>query len=341
MSIFNEDKSGNTNFEIKSILMNNINKLQEGKKFIDVKKINLQEEGNKDKPIIKPMSINDSGYLPVSNLSSRKEYKNFEKPIDKFTEKNVADTQDKVFKEKVFLKERVGNKSDSRKIFINQSNKNKRKYSYLNNFVTTSKYTIYDFLPFSLLLQFKRYANIYFLCIAVLQSIPAISPMNASTAIAPLVFVLFISIIREGLEDYERHVSDQHENEDKVLIYQGNGFKTDLSKNIEVGDIIKVNEYGIVPADFILLACNNLSKIAYIETANLDGEKNLKPKFCIPNVYSIYKDGENECIRTRGKIICDKPKSDLNNFIGRLRLSSKNEFSLGIKQFLFKGTNRF
>ena len=116
MSIFNEDKSGNTNFEIKSILMNNINKLQEGKKFIDVKKINLQEEGNKDKPIIKPMSINDSGYLPVSNLSSRKEYKNFEKPIDKFTEKNVADTQDKVFKEKVFLKERVGNKSDSRKI---------------------------------------------------------------------------------------------------------------------------------------------------------------------------------------------------------------------------------
>ena len=88
MSIFNEDKSGNTNFEIK-ILMNNINKLQEGKKFIDVKKINLQEEGNKDKPIIKPMSINDSGYLPVSNLSSRKEYKNFEKPIDKFTEKNV------------------------------------------------------------------------------------------------------------------------------------------------------------------------------------------------------------------------------------------------------------
>ena len=148
-------------------------------------------------------------------------------------------------------------------------------------------------------------------------------------------------MIREGVEDYDRHISDEKENEDKVLRYQVNSFKEDFSKNIEVGDIIKVMEYNIIPADILLLACNNLSKIAYIETANLDGEKNLKPKFCVPHAFNIYKDAESECIRARGKILCDRPKSDLNNFNGRLKLSIKNEFSIGIKQFLYKGIDIF
>lgn len=50
----------------------------------------------------------------------------------------------------------------------------------------------------SLLLQFERLANIYFLIIAVLQSIPAISPLGPLTAWAPLIVVLGISMLREG-----------------------------------------------------------------------------------------------------------------------------------------------
>jgi hypothetical protein len=57
--------------------------------------------------------------------------------------------------------------------------------------------------------QFKRLANIYFLTIAVLQSIPIISPLTSVTAIVPLVFVLAISMIREGIEDYIRYKSDR------------------------------------------------------------------------------------------------------------------------------------
>jgi len=53
----------------------------------------------------------------------------------------------------------------------------------------------------SLFNQFKRYANIYFLVVAILQSIPAISPLNPLSAIAPLVFVISLSMIREGYED--------------------------------------------------------------------------------------------------------------------------------------------
>lgn len=74
-----------------------------------------------------------------------------------------------------------------------------------SNFVRTSKYRWYDFLPSThpinaeaLVLQFKRLANIYFLIIAVLQTIPIISPLGPLTAWAPLIVVLGISIVREG-----------------------------------------------------------------------------------------------------------------------------------------------
>ena len=63
---------------------------------------------------------------------------------------------------------------------------------YESNYISTTKYTLYNFLPLSLLGQFKRYANIYFLVMAILQCIPAISPLNPISSIAPLVFVISV-----------------------------------------------------------------------------------------------------------------------------------------------------
>ena len=81
----------------------------------------------------------------------------------------------------------------------------RNKIQFESNFVRTSKYRWYDFLPSNLsltleamILQFKRLAYIYFLIIAVLQTIPIISPLGPLTAWAPLIVVLGISIIREG-----------------------------------------------------------------------------------------------------------------------------------------------
>ena len=56
--------------------------------------------------------------------------------------------------------------------------------------------------------QFKREANVYFLLQAILNSIPQVSAMNPITAWSPLAFVLGVSMLREGLEDYQRYKSD-------------------------------------------------------------------------------------------------------------------------------------
>ena len=80
---------------------------------------------------------------------------------------------------------------------------------YPKNYVKTTKYTLLSFIPKALILQFKRLANIYFLVIAILQSIPTISPLNPFTAWLPLIFVLFVSMAREGYEDYLRYREDK------------------------------------------------------------------------------------------------------------------------------------
>lgn len=69
-------------------------------------------------------------------------------------------------------------------------------HCFPTNFISTAKYTAISFLPLAILLQFKRYANIYFLVTAILQSIPQISPLSSATAWAPLIFVVGLSVLR-------------------------------------------------------------------------------------------------------------------------------------------------
>ena len=229
-------------------------------------------------------------------------------------------------------------KKDYRKIYLNQSIKNQKKFKYRDNFIKTSRYNCINFLPLSLFHQFKRNANIYFLVIAISQCFPIFSSMHPATALAPLIVVLLVSMAREGIEDYYKHLNDEKENMETVMQYKGGEYKKELSKNLQVGDIIKIEEYNIFPADILILSCSNLNKMAYIETANLDGEKNLKPKFCIGSTFNIFKDANN-IVRIRGKILCDKPNSDLNVFNGRIKLTSSIDIAVSIKQLLLKGMN--
>ncbi|EGR32202.1 phospholipid-translocating p-type flippase family protein, putative [Ichthyophthirius multifiliis] len=179
------------------------------------------------------------------------------------------------------------------KINIKKEDKNK-KTQFPSNFIVSSHYTIYNFLPLSLLLQFQRHANIYFLFIAILQSIPIVSPLNPVSAIFPLVFVLGLSIIREGLEDYYRHKYDKQVNSSistQLILDENNKFyeQNITWANVEVGNLIKVKNNESFPADLLVLDSAFENGICYIETGALDGEKNLKQKQAIKETIQIFK----------------------------------------------------
>lgn len=71
-----------------------------------------------------------------------------------------------------------------------------------NNFIITSKYTLLTFLPLNLLEQFQRLANFYFLCLLLLQLIPAISSLTPVTTALPLIGVLMLTASKDAYDDY-------------------------------------------------------------------------------------------------------------------------------------------
>ena len=59
------------------------------------------------------------------------------------------------------------NKSNTRVLHVNDSIRNVQ-YDYRSNYIRTTKYTKWSFFPLSLINQFRRAANVYFLIVATL-----------------------------------------------------------------------------------------------------------------------------------------------------------------------------
>lgn len=51
-----------------------------------------------------------------------------------------------------------------------------------------------------------------------------------------------------------------------------------LWKDLRVGDLVHLSNNEIVPADMVLLRSSDPSGLCYLDTCNLDGESNLKPR---------------------------------------------------------------
>jgi len=239
--------------------------------------------------------------------------------------------------------------------FINNNIKNKE-FKLHDNTITTNKYSLITFIPKGLLIQFFRLSNIYFLFTAIIQSIPLISPLTSVTSIVPLIFVLGVSLIREGIEDLSRHNYDNLNNEEEVIVLRDNKFVKTKSKTLRNGEIILVYENKSIPTDMILIDSGFSEGICYVETSSLDGEKTLKLK-----VSNKYTKGfiSNDIKVNKGveKVVCDEkylfngfirinwPNADLNyvNGIVHTVFEKEGEFidqeiNISINDFLLKGS---
>ena len=151
---------------------------------------------------------------------------------------------------------------------------------FRDNTISTTKYTLITFLPLNLAQQFMKIANLYFLFLCILQMIPNVTISNRiPTILPPLAFIVFLSMIKDAFEDYKRYKSDQEENTKQCFVLRNKKFVRSDWKDVNAGDLIKVNKDSFFPADLILLASSEFRKgQCFIETKNLDGETNLKSK---------------------------------------------------------------
>jgi len=234
------------------------------------------------------------------------------------------------------------------KFYINNTTSNISIYNYKNNKIDTTKYTIFTFLPKALFLQFVRLANIYFLICAILQCIPIISPLSPATAVVPLVIVLSVSIIREGIEDYSRASLDKQQNNEETTAYRDHNWEKITSGELYVGEIVEVLQDNTFPADLILIDSELPGGICFIETGTLDGEKTLKQKEAPKETREKFKENNEKIQKFEifGEVIADMPNPALYQLNGRMELSYKisseknteiYKIPLDAKQLLLKG----
>jgi len=87
-----------------------------------------------------------------------------------------------------------------------------------NNRIFTSHYTWYNFIPKNLFEQFRSVANFYFLVLVILQLLPQFQYGSSPiTTAAPMLFIVGVTALRAGFEDYKRHEADHNRNWMKTI----------------------------------------------------------------------------------------------------------------------------
>uniref|UniRef100_A0AAR2LLV8 Phospholipid-transporting ATPase n=1 Tax=Pygocentrus nattereri TaxID=42514 RepID=A0AAR2LLV8_PYGNA len=185
-----------------------------------------------------------------------------------------------------------------------------------NNCIMTSKYNIITFLPVNLFEQFQEVANTYFLFLLILQLIPQISSLSWFTTIVPLVLVLSITAVKDATDDYFRHKSDNQVNNRQSQVLINGILQKEKWMNVRVGDIIKLENNQFVAADLLLLSSSEPHGLCYIETAELDGETNMKVRQSL-SVTSELGD-PNHLAQFDGEVVCEPPNNKLDRFCGTL-----------------------
>lgn len=99
------------------------------------------------------------------------------------------------------------------------------------NAVSNAKYTPWSFLPRTLYNEFSFFINMYFLLVALSQIIKPLRLGYLSTYIAPLAFVITITLGKEALDDIARRRRDAEANSEgyTVLKFEENGVGNGLA----------------------------------------------------------------------------------------------------------------
>uniref|UniRef100_A0A8B9NNS2 Phospholipid-transporting ATPase n=1 Tax=Accipiter nisus TaxID=211598 RepID=A0A8B9NNS2_9AVES len=205
----------------------------------------------------------------------------------------------------------------------------------LNWEMSTAKYSVVTFLPRFLYEQIRKAANAFFLFIALLQQIPDVSPTGRYTTLVPLLFILTVAGIKEIIEDYVKNNKLTFQTSELFVFLFHATVLLPLTEQVAVGDIVKVTNGQHLPADMIIISSSEPQAMCYIETANLDGETNLKIRQGLSQTASLQS--REELMKVSGRIECEGPNRHLYDFTGNLRLDGQSPVPVGPDQILLRG----
>lgn len=207
--------------------------------------------------------------------------------------------------------------------FISPRN-NKVKNQYPTNSISNAKYNPITFIPIILYEQFKFFFNLYFLLVALSQIVPQLRIGYLSSYIVPLAFVLCVTMLKEATDDISRRRRDIEQNNESYEVLNRNGPnnltpepKFIASKNLRVGDLIKIHKGTRIPADIILVQSSDKegNGEAFIKTDQLDGETDWKLR--VANAVTQQMTDISDLINNISLIV-GNPSKSIHNFSGKL-----------------------
>ena len=261
----------------------------------------------------------------------------------------------------VFRIKDVPPSKDGRHIFVDGARKShlideRTNQPYTSNWIRSTRYSAWNFVPRQLVAQFSKLANFYFLMVSILQMIPGLSTTGTYTTIVPLMFFVTLSIAKEGYDDLRRYRLDKEENRRQAQVLRANVLSTGSVdggsvasptpeamhwetvqwQNIHVGDIIKLERNDAAPADLALLHTTGENNVAYVETMALDGETNLKSKQSTASMSKTIINAE-DILRSDAEFVVEDPNRDLYSFEGRVTVNGK-QAPLTLNEIIFRGS---
>ncbi|XP_070853141.1 phospholipid-transporting ATPase ID isoform X7 [Drosophila suzukii] len=295
--------------------------------------------GSSTQTIATPLMVGDSFYSLAPEGANQSTNRSFDHELYKQRDPSVASETKSLPSMRRLSQIRRRRSSyyfseNERRIRANDKEFNAQ-FKYHNNYIKTSKYSLFTFLPFNLLEQFQRLANFYFLCLLVLQLIPAISSLTPVTTAIPLIGVLTLTAVKDAYDDIQRHLSDSQVNNRKSKTLRNGKLVEAKWSEVQVGDVIRLDNNQFVAADTLLLSTSEPNGLCFIETAELDGETNLKAKQCLTETIEL-GDRHDSLWNFNGEIICERPNNLLNKFDGTLIWRSQR-FALDNEKILLRG----
>ncbi|XP_050386951.1 phospholipid-transporting ATPase 1 isoform X2 [Argentina anserina] len=168
--------------------------------------------------------------------------------------------------------------------------------------------------------------------IAVLNQLPQLAVFGRGVSILPLAFVLLVTAVKDAYEDYRRHRSDRIENNRLASVFVDNQFILKKWKDVQVGEIIKIEANEGIPCDMVLLSTSDPTGVAYVQTINLDGESNLKTRYAKQETLSKLPEKD----RITGMIKCERPNRNIYGFQAFMEIDGKR-LSLGPSNIVLRG----
>ena len=152
------------------------------------------------------------------------------------------------------------------------------------------------------------------------------------TYVAPLAFVLFVTMGKEAFDDYKRNLRDREANSMKYLILEppshgragldnGPHTRSVPSSSLRVGDLVHLEKNQRVPADLVLLRTSDASGTCFIRTDQLDGETDWKLRVAVPSTQQLAS--ESELMSLDAEIYADAPIKDIHSFIGTFTVNNQ------------------